>query len=148
MKSPSTAAGAFSGCLIWMVLMGAFSLCLIPAAFVAALFTETSDLAVQTIGPIVCPANSKAKIVYSSTTTTNEQGTELQARGAEMVCVNSDGKTVAEPAPLPNWLWNGVLSLAAVALAGVLALVFAAPAGVLAGKLTSRFLNRNHAQRF
>lgn len=138
MKSTSMAAGTVSGCLVWLVLVAVFGVCLIPLGFVFALFTETTELAARTVGPIVCPANSVAKIETSPTTYIDENGVELQAVGAEMVCVNEAGTVVANPAPLPNWVWGGLVFLSAVLLAGLLAFVFAAPAGVVVGGVISR----------
>lgn len=138
MSSPSRAAGMISGCLIWFILVGVFSSCLLPASFVAALFTSNTDLSAKIVGPMVCPAGSSAVIERVPTTFQDENGVQTQGLGAETVCANSAGQVTARPAPLPNWIWDGLMLLLFAVVSAVLALIFAAPAGVLFGNLVKR----------
>jgi hypothetical protein len=138
MKSASAAGGALSGCTVWLVLVAVLAMCMVPVACVFTLFTGTSDLAAGIVGPMVCPANSRAQIETSTETFVDENGVPLSAAAREMVCVDDDGAVVARPAPLPNWIWTGLVSAAALILAGLLALLLAAPAGVLVGGLLGR----------
>lgn len=134
----SGAVGAVSGCAAWAILAAVLSLCLVPVACVFTLFTTTSDLAAGIVGPLVCPAGTQAQIETAPTTYVDDQGFTREALGREMVCVDETGAVAARPAPLPNWIWTGLVSAAALALAGGLGLAFAAPAGVLLGGLTKK----------
>ena len=138
MKSTSAAVGAVSGCSVWAVVAALMATCLVPIACLLTMFTGTTDLAAQIVGPLVCPAGSTAIIEHSPTTFTDDDGFERSAMGAEMVCVDANNEVVANPAPLPNWIWTGLLVGAALVLAGGLAVVFAAPAAVVMGRLTNR----------
>jgi hypothetical protein len=134
MKTASN-AGALSGCAVWLIAAAALSLCLIPAACLFALFTGTSELSAGLIGPLVCPPGATAVIERAPTTYVDDEGFTREAMGAEMVCADDAGQVVARPAPLPNWLWTGLVSAAALVLAGGLGLVFAAPVGVVVSRL-------------
>jgi hypothetical protein len=134
----SATVGRLSGCALWLVAAAVLSLCLVPVAFVFTLFTSTSDLAAGVVDPLVCPAGTHAQIETAPTTYVDDQGFTREAMGREMVCVDDAGAVVARPAPLPNWIYAGLVGLAALVLAGGLALLFAAPAGVLLGRLTNR----------
>ncbi len=134
----SAAAGTASGCVVWVILAVVLSLCLVPVACVFTLFTTTSDLAARIVGPLVCPAGTRAQIETAPTTYVDDQGFTREAMGREMVCVDEQGAVAARPAPLPNWIWTGLVGAAALALAGGLALVFAAPAGAVVARVRGR----------
>jgi hypothetical protein len=127
---------------VWLVLAAVFGTCLLPVAIVVTVFTTTSELAASVVGPMVCPAGSTAIIERVSTTYIDEQGFEREAMGAEMVCADASGEVVARPAPLPNWIWTGLVMAAAILLACMLALVFAAPLGVVVGGVINRLTRK------
>jgi hypothetical protein len=130
----AAATGAVSGCVVWVILSVVPSMCLVPVACVFTLFTTTSDLAAGIIGPLVCPKGTQAQIEVAPTTYVDDQGFTRESTGREMVCVDEAGVVAARPAHLPNWIWTGLVSGAALALAAGLGLVFAAPAGVVLGR--------------
>jgi hypothetical protein len=138
MKSTAAAAGGISGCVVWLVVLAVLLTCLAPAAFGFALITTTSNLAASVVGPLVCPAGSTAYIERAPTTFVDDQGFTREAMGAEMVCADSAGTVVARPAPLPNWIWTGLVCGAGLAIGAVLALALAAPAGVVVGRVVGR----------
>jgi hypothetical protein len=91
---------------------------------------------------MVCPAGSTAIIERAPTSYIDDQGFERDAMGAEMVCANVRGEIVARPAPLPNWIWTGLVCVAAIIVACALALVFAAPLGVVVGGVIGRLTGK------
>jgi hypothetical protein len=105
---------------------------------VFTLFTSTSDLAASVVGPLVCPGESTPEIETSTGTYVDENGVPLNAATREIVCVDHSGSVVSRPAPLPGWIWAGLVTVAAVVVCVVLAAVLAAPAGVLVGGLIGR----------
>lgn len=135
MSLVSAKVGTVSSCLVWVVMMGVIGTCLIPVALIVAPFTATSEIAVQTIGPLVCPETSAAIIEISNTSYQTDLGAEVPAATREMVCVDSNGTVVARPAPLPNWLWMGFVALVMLLITGLLALALATPAGMAVGTL-------------
>jgi hypothetical protein len=141
MKSGSAAAGALSGCTVWLVLVAVLSMCLVPVACLFTLFTSSSDLAASVVGPMVCPAGTTAEIETATETYTTDDGFTREALGREIVCTDHSGVVLARPEPLPGWIWTGLWTVVALGLAGLLALVFAAPAGVMVGKLLGRTKN-------
>lgn len=142
MKSTSAAAGTASGCVVWLVLAVVFGTCLLPVGIIVTVFTTTSELAATVVGPMVCPAGSAAIIERVPTTYIDDQGFEREAMGAEIVCADASGDVVARPAPLPNWIWTGLVCVAAIVLACVLALLFAAPLGVVVGGVINRLMRK------
>jgi len=140
MKSASAGAGTVSGCMVWLVLFFFGSMCLLPVALVFNAFTSASDLSAAVVGPMVCPAASTAKIVDAGTTDIiDSQGVEQSAAATAMVCEDAQGKVVANPDPLPFYIWDAITCLFVPLIAGILSLVFAAPAGGIVAWLFSKF---------
>jgi hypothetical protein len=135
MKSTAAAAGGISGCVVWLVVLAVLLTCLAPVAFSFALLTTTSNLAASVVGPLVCPADSTAQIERLPTTYVDDEGFTREAMGAEMVCADAGGNVVARPAPLPNWIWTGLVCGAGLAIGALAALALAAPAGAVVGRL-------------
>ena len=138
MKS-STGAGALSGCIVWLIVVAALSSCLLPVAMGVGGATSMTDIAIQSTGPYICPENTTYEVHTYQTTSTDEYGHESPATGYELYCLDASGEVVHEDPISFAFLWIGMLSVAALIVAGVLAFIFAAPAGVL----IARFLNRN-----
>jgi len=138
MASTSRAVGAVSGCAVWSIVAALLATCLVPVACVFTMFTSSTELAAGVVGPLVCPAGSSAIVERGLVSYVDDDGFTREAMGAEVVCVDAAGVVVARPAPLPNWLWSGLVIGAALVLAGGLALLLAAPAGVLLSRMTRR----------
>ncbi len=136
-------AGTTSGCIIWVVVFCSIATCVTPIAATAGGFFSGSDLAVQTVGPIVCPENTTPKIDTYTTTTTDDNGFERPATGYQVQCFDANGEVVKTDPIAFAFIWIGIFAGIGLALAGILAFVFAAPTGVL----TTKFLNRNKTQQ-
>jgi hypothetical protein len=137
-NSDARTSGSVSGCVVWILVFALFSTCLLPVSIIASVFTTDTPIYVSILGPMFCKNDTKAIIKTEQTTMRNSNGIEEPALGASMVCVNSAGKIISEPAPLPTWTWNGLGLLAGLVIAALLALLFAAPLGVLVTRLLRR----------
>ena len=139
MKSAST--GALSGCIVWVIVFGVLSMCLCPMTMAVAGVTSavSADFVAQTVGPMLCPANTTPKIHTFATTSTDENGFESPATGYEMYCVDANGELVQNAGPTYAFVWIGLLAMLGIVVSALLAFLLAAPAGVLAAK----FFNRN-----
>ena len=58
-----TKTGTAHGCVVWIIVFGILSTCLLPAAMVIGGFTSVSNLAIQTIGPIICPEEQLQSLI-------------------------------------------------------------------------------------
>lgn len=128
-------AGALSGCLIWVIVFGVVSLCLVPVAAFVGGFSSGSDLAMRVLGPMVCPDGSTAQSYTYETTTIDEFGNPVPATGIELHCVDREGVVVKNDPVGYSFIWIGIITAIGLFLAAVFAFVFAAPAGVLVGRL-------------
>lgn len=138
MAGTSKTVGAVSGCAVWAIVAALLATCLVPVACVFTLFTSSTELAARVVGPLVCPAGATATVERGLVSYVDDDGFTREAMGAEIVCVNAQGTVVARPAPLPNWLWSGLVSVAALVLAGGLAVLLAAPAGLVISRMGGR----------
>jgi hypothetical protein len=142
MKPISTTAGTATGCITWIIAISVIASCAIPVALIFATLTSTTELSAGVVGPMVCPSGSNAVIENSKTTLVGENGVEYDAVGAEMVCVDEGGNVVANPAPLPNWVWAGVNLVLSLLCSVALGLLLAAPIEVMVGKITARLAKK------
>ena len=135
----SAATGTLSGCVVWIIVFCVLLTCLIPvAAFVGGLSsTLAADFVAGTLEPYLCPEGSHAEIITFQTTSVDDFGNRQPATGFEMQCVNAQGVITRDPSPDYGFIWLGVLGLAALVLAAVLAFLLAAPAGILLARLFS-----------
>ena len=133
-------AGAGSGCLVWVLTFGILSICLCPVGLFGGSITATTnaDAVARLLGPQLCPAGSTGKVVTYDTTTTDDFGNSQPATGYSMVCQDAAGVVVANAGPTYAFLWIGILTAAALALAALLAIVLAAPAGALVARWSGR----------
>lgn len=136
MKSATTST--ISGCIVWFIVFGVISMCIIPVASAIGGLSSTSDLALRTVGPIVCPKETTPEVYSYSTTTTDEYGGTSPATAYEIHCMSGNGENVRTDPVGYAFLWIGVLVLIGFVLTGILAFLFAAPAGILIGKLFNR----------
>jgi hypothetical protein len=135
----SAAAGTVSGCVVWMIVFCVMSMCLLTAAMpVGAITATTSDVAVDVLGPYLCPPNSTGEIITHPSTSTDSNGNRIPSTAYEMQCVNSDGVVVQAPSPDYAFIWVGVMAVAALLISVLLAFLLAAPAGVLIASLVNR----------
>jgi ABC-type glycerol-3-phosphate transport system permease component len=134
MKS-STGAGAVSGCIVWVILIGVLSTCIFPIAITVASVTSFTDMAIQATGPFICPEDTTYEVHTYQTTSTDEYGHESPATGYELYCLDASGNVVHEDPVMFAFLWIGFMAAIALILVAVLAFALAAPAGVLIARL-------------
>ena len=133
-----TKASTASGCVVWIIVFGILSTCLLPAAMVIGGFTSVSSLAIRTIGPVVCPDGTTAESYSYATTTTDEFGNSQPSTAYEIHCIDASGTVVKEDPVLYAFLWIGIFVLIGLGIAALLAFVLAAPAGMLIARVLDR----------
>jgi len=106
-------------------------------------FSSGSDLAVQTIGPMVCPENTTPKIHTYATTSRDDNGFETPATGYEIQCFDANGEVVKTDPVAFAFIWIGIIAAVGLILTGILAFLFAAPAGVFIARILNRNKNKN-----
>ena len=131
--------GAVSGCLVWIIVFGILSACLLPVSMIIGGFTSVSNFAMQTLGPVICPDGTTAESYSYATTTTDEFGNSQPSTAYELHCIDATGAIVKEDPVLYAFIWMGIIVVIGLVIAALLAFAFAAPAGVL----IARLLNRN-----
>ena len=131
--------GTLSGCIVWIIVFGILSLCLLPVSMVVGGFTSVSRFAMQTLESVICPAGTTAEPYSYATTTTDEFGNSQPSTAYELHCVDIDGTVVKKDPILYAFLWMGIIAFIGLGIAVLLAFAFAAPAGILIAKM----LNRN-----
>lgn len=137
-KMKSATTGTVSGCVVWIIVFCALSLCLFPAASVIGGFTSASGFAMQTLGPYICPEGSTAQSYSYDTTTTDENGNSQPATAYELHCVDASGEVVKKDPVVYAFIWIGVLAAIGLIIAAILSFALAAPAGVLIGRLFNK----------
>ena len=136
MKSATTSA--VSGCIVWILSIGAIMSCILPIFIVIGTITSFSQFAIQTTGNILCPKGTTPESYSYETTTTDDFGNTQPATGVELRCVDSDGTVVKSDPVGYAFLWDGIFALIGLIISALLAFAFAAPIGILIG----RFFNR------
>lgn len=134
----TTTAGTVSGCIVWIIVFGILSLCLFPVSMMIGGFTAPSQLAMQTLGPMLCPEGTTAESYSYPSTTTDEYGNTQPSTAYELHCVDSAGTVVKEDPVQFAFLWTGIMAAAGFLLAGLLAFALAAPVGVLIAGVLKR----------
>jgi len=138
----SVKTGAVSGCIVWIVLIGLLSGCILPIFFCIGSITSFSNYAIQTTGKILCPQGSTPESYSYETTTTDENGNSRPSTAYELHCVEPNGEVVKTDPIVYAFLWDGILAVIGLIIIVVLSFVLATPAGIL----VARFLNRNKTQ--
>ena len=133
-----TKAGTASGCVVWLIVFGILSACLLPVAGIVGGVTSVSNFATQTIGLIICPDGSNAESYSYATTTTDEYGNSQPSTAYELHCIDATGAIVKEDPVLYAFLWIGIIALIGLGIAALLAFGLAAPAGMLIARLLDR----------
>ena len=133
-----TKAGTVSGCIVWILVFGILSACLLPAAMMIGGFTSVSNFAMRNVGTIICPDGTTAQSYSYATTTTDEFGNSQPSTAYEIHCVDASGTVVKEDPVLYAFLWMGIFVLIGLGIAALLAFALAAPAGVLIARVLDR----------
>lgn len=136
MKTAKT--GTVSGCIIWFIVFGLLSSCLVPVAMAAGGITSVSSFAIRTTGGFICPDGTTADTYSYASTTTDEFGTPQPSTAYVLICVDASGETVKEDPVAYAFIWIGILAGIGLIMAGILAFAFAAPAGILIARLFNR----------
>jgi hypothetical protein len=136
MKAAKT--GTISGCIVWIIVFGILSTCILPAAMMIGGFTSVSNFAMQTLAPIICPDGTTAESYSYATTTTDEFGHSQPSTAYELHCVDTNGVVVKEDPILYAFLWIGIIAAIGLIIAVLFSFALAAPAGVLISKLLNR----------
>jgi len=143
MKNAKT--GTLSGCMIWIIVFGVLSFCFLPTSMMIGGFTSSTNFAMQTIGPFICPEGTAGQSYSYPTTTTDEFGNSRPSTAYELHCVDTNGEVVKEDPILYAFLWTGSIVVIGLGLAALLALALAAPAGVLIARILDRNKKANLA---
>lgn len=138
----ATTAGTVSGCVIWILSIGAIMSCILPIFVVIGSITSFSPYAIKAMGNIICPEGTIAKSHSYETTSTDEFGNSQPATAVELRCIDQNGTIVKSDPIVYGFLWIGIFALAGLIISGILAFVLAAPLGVLIG----RWFNRKQSQ--
>jgi hypothetical protein len=141
MKSART--GAVSGCIIWFIVFGLISSCLIPAAMMVGGFTSVTNFAMQIVGPFICPNGTIVESHTYATTTNDEFGNPQPSTAYVLQCVDANGTVVKEDPVLYAFIWIGGLALIGLVVAVLLAFALAAPTGILIARLLNRGKDTN-----
>ena len=136
--------GTVSGCIVWIIVFGIVSACLVPIGMIIGGFTSVSNFAMQTLAPLICPDGTTAESYSYVTTTTDEFGNSQPSTAYELHCVDASGTVVKEDPVLYAFLWMGIIAGMGLIIAALLAFLFAAPAGIF----ISRILNRRKKENF
>ena len=134
----SVQSTAFSGCLIWVILVFFISACIVPVAFMVGGFSSASNYAIQITGGWLCPAETTPERYSYGTTTIDDNGFEQPATAFELHCVDSSGSVVKNDPIVYAFIWIGISAGIGLILSIILALVFAVPGGMLVTKLLNR----------
>jgi hypothetical protein len=130
--------GAVSSCLIWIIVFGVISSCLVPLGMIVGGATSASNFAMQTLAPLICPEGTTADSYSYPTTREDEFGNTQPSTAYELHCVDASGTVVKEDPVLYAFLWMGIIVVIGLVLAAGLAFLLAAPAGVLISRMLDR----------
>ncbi len=141
MKNAGTTA--VSGCLIWFILILIIGTCIMPVAFVASMFSSSSDWAIQTTGNWLCPEGTTPESYSYASTTTDEYGNSRPATAHELHCVDTSGIVVKTDPVLYAFIWVGIFAGIGLIVSAILSFVFAVPGGILVTKLLEKLKSPN-----
>jgi hypothetical protein len=117
---------------------GALSACLLPMAMMVGGFSSVSNLAIQTVAPIICPDGTTARPYSYATTTTDEYGNTQPSTAYELHCVDSNNVIIKKDPVLYAFIWIGIIAVIGLFIGALLAIALAAPAGILVARLFKR----------
>ncbi len=134
----SNSTRAISGCIVWVLVFTIISSCLGPVAMFVGGFSSGSGLAMNILGPLVCPEGTTAEAYSYQSTIQDEFGNPQPATATELHCVDNAGNVVKSDPVGFAFLWVAILVVTGLAASALLAFAFAAPAGVLLGNLIGK----------
>jgi len=143
MKSMKT--GAASGCIVWVILVGLVSSCILPVSFFVGGFTSFTTPAIQITGKIICPSGTTPTSYSYETTSRDEYGNYTPSTAYELHCLDAQGKVVKNDPIGYAFLWDGIILAAGLILAAIISLVIAAPAGALIARFLARIKIKNNS---
>lgn len=129
---------AFSGCLIWALLIFIISSCVMPVFFIVGSLTSFTDFAIKTTGGWLCPEGTTPESYTYASTMTDEYGNRHPATAYELHCVDASGEVVKNDPVLYAFIWIGISAAIGLIVSVVLAFVFAVPGGMLVTKLLEK----------
>ena len=133
-----TKTTAFSGCLIWVLLVSILSTCILPVAMAVGGVSSFSDTAIKTTGGWLCPEGSTPESYSYATTSRDANGFEQPSTAYELHCVDASGNVVKTDPVLYAFIWIGIFVALGVLVSVILAFVFAVPGGMLVTKLLEK----------
>ncbi len=134
---------AFSGCLIWFVMISLIGSCILPVFVVIGSVSSFSDFAIKTTGSLLCPQGTTPQSHSYATTSQDSNGFEHPATGYELHCVDASGSVVKKDPLAYAILWIGAFSVVGLVLSAILAFVFAVPGGILVTRLLEKLKVKN-----
>lgn len=134
----SARTGTISGCVVWVIVFCILSTCFLPVASVIGGFTSASGLAMDVLGPYICPDGSTAQSYSYATTTTDENGNRQPSTAYVLQCIDANGEIVKEDPVTYAFVWIGIIAVIGFILAALLSFALAAPAGMLIGRLFNK----------
>ena len=136
MKNAKTAA--FSGCLIWLILITIIGSCVMPVFFIIGGFSSASDFAIQTTGGWLCPEGTTPESYSYATTTRDENGFERPSTAYELHCVDAGGEVVKNDPILYAFIWIGISTAIGLIVTAILSFVLSVPGGMLVTRLLEK----------
>jgi len=129
---------AFSGCVIWFLLIFIISSCVMPVFFLVGTVSSFSDYAIKVTGGWLCPEGTTPESYTYASTTTDEFGNRQPATAYELHCVDASGEVVKTDPVLYAFIWIGIWALIGLIISVILTFVFAVPGGMLVTKLLNK----------
>lgn len=130
---------AFSGCIIWFVMISMIGSCILPVFIFAGSMSSFSDFAIKTTGGLLCPQGTIPQSHSYSTTSIGSNGFEHPATGYELHCVDAEGSVVKKDPLAYAVLWIGAFAVIGLVVSALLSFVFAVPGGMLVTRLLEKF---------
>jgi hypothetical protein len=114
-----TKTTAFSGCLIWLLLIAVIGGCVMPVAFIVGGVTSTTDFVIENVGAFICPEGTAPRSYSYQTTTTDEFGNARPSTAYELHCEDSNGEVVQTDPGGYAFIGVAIVALLGAALTGM-----------------------------
>jgi len=129
---------AFSGCLIWLILISVVGSCILPVFFLIGSLSSFSDFAIKTTGGWLCPEGTTPESYSYATTSRDQRGFERPSTAYELHCVDPSGNVVKNDPVLYAFIWIGIFAALGGIVTAILSFVFAVPGGMLVTRLLDK----------
>lgn len=139
----NTKTTAFSGCVIWFVLISVIGSCIMPVAFAVGGITSSTDFVIVNVGTFICPEGTAPRSHSYQTTMNDEYGNARPSTAYELQCEDSNGEVVQTDPIAYAFIWIGICALIGAVLTGVLGFIFAVPGGMLVTRVLSKIRIKN-----